>query len=56
VVAGRAAASLRYETSPGDAPTLLGVTLVVAAAALAATWLPSRRATRVDPAQALRAS
>jgi predicted lysophospholipase L1 biosynthesis ABC-type transport system permease subunit len=56
IAAGRIASSLLYETSPSDVPTLAGVALLVAATALAATWLPSRRATRVDPAQALRAA
>jgi predicted permease len=56
IAAGRVASSLLYETSPSDVPTLAGVALLVAATALAATWLPSRRATRVDPAQALRAA
>jgi predicted permease len=55
IAAGRIASSLLYETSPSDVPTLAGVALLVAATAMAATWLPSRRATRVDPAQALRA-
>lgn len=56
VAAGRVAASLLYETSPSDVPTLAGVALLVTVTALAATWLPSRRATKVDPAQALRAA
>jgi ABC-type lipoprotein release transport system permease subunit len=50
------AASLLYETSPSDVPTLAGVAVLVAVTALAATWLPSRRATRVDPADALRSA
>ena len=54
VVVGRLAASLLYETSPNDAPTLGAVAVVVAATAIVATWLPSRRATRVDPVRALR--
>jgi putative ABC transport system permease protein len=55
VAAGRVAASLLYETSPGDPLTLAGVACLVVATALAATWLPSRRATRVDPVESLRA-
>ena len=55
VALGRLAESLLYETSPSDAPTLAAVALLVAATALVATWLPSRRATRVDPVQTLRA-
>jgi predicted permease len=56
VAAGRVAASLLYETSPGDLPTLAGVAVLVAVTALAASWVPSRRATRVDPADALRSA
>jgi putative ABC transport system permease protein len=39
---------------PGDPWTLVAVAMALSAAALAATWLPARRATRVDPMAALR--
>jgi ABC-type antimicrobial peptide transport system permease subunit len=37
-----------------DVRTYVAVTLVVAAVALLAAWLPARRASRLDPLRALR--
>jgi ABC-type lipoprotein release transport system permease subunit len=46
---------LLFETTPLDPPTLLAAAAVLVGAALLATWLPARRATRVDPVEVLRA-
>ena len=52
-----AAASMRqllFQTPAFDAPTLAGVAVVVATAALLASYVPARRAASVDPVIALR--
>ncbi len=46
---------LLYGVSPHDPPTFALVPLLLAAVALLACWLPSRRATRIEPNAALRA-
>jgi len=46
--------SLLYEVSPTDPLTYAGVAAVLVAIAALASWLPARRATRVDPVVALR--
>jgi len=48
-------ASLLFEVRPMDPAASLLVAGVLTAVVLAATWLPARRATRVDPKLALRA-
>ena len=44
-----------FEVAPHDPSTLLLVVLLLLATALGATYLPARRASRVDPMEALRA-
>jgi ABC-type antimicrobial peptide transport system permease subunit len=43
-----------YEVGPLDPVAFTVAPLLLAGAALIATWLPARRATQVDPIQALR--
>ena len=46
---------LLFDLAPTDAATLVLASSVVMLVALAAGWLPARRASRIEPARALRA-
>ena len=55
VAATRLMAALLFEVSPLDPPTYAVFSVVLLAAALLATYVPARRATVVEPVEALRA-
>lgn len=42
-----------YEVSPADPVTYIALALVVVGIAIAASWVPARRATRIDPSRSL---
>jgi len=50
----RVMSGLLFGVSATDSTTFGGVIVVLAVAALAASWIPAARATRVDPVQAMR--
>jgi predicted permease len=53
-VATRALTSMLFGITPSDVSTFVATAILLAAVALLATWLPARRATRVDPMVSLR--
>jgi len=54
VLATRLVASMLFEVKPGDPLTYAGVALLLGLVSLAASYIPARRATQVDPVAALR--
>lgn len=51
---GRAARSILFGVAPQDPVTLIATAAVLLVAILAASWLPARRAARIDPVSAMR--
>ena len=51
----RVLSSLLFQVEPTDAATFVGVAILLGGVALLASYVPGRRATRVDPTDALRA-
>jgi ABC-type lipoprotein release transport system permease subunit len=45
--------SFLYEVDPADPVTLIAVAVLFASVALLAYWEPTRRATKIDPIEAL---
>ncbi len=54
IALGQAVSGLLYGIGPVDPITLAGATLLLAAVVMTASYIPARRAMRVDPAAALR--
>jgi len=52
--AGRIIASMLYGLKPYDPSTLIGAALLLMLVAVAASWIPARRAAHIDPMRALR--
>jgi ABC-type antimicrobial peptide transport system permease subunit len=54
VVATRMASSLLFGVTPTDPVTFLGVSLLLVGVTAFASYIPARRATKIDPVSALR--
>ena len=53
--ASRSLSALLFEVTPADVDTFVGVPLLVIALAALASFVPGRRAARIDPVMTLRA-
>lgn len=53
---GRALEGILYGVEAGDPATLAAVTAVLVGAAAAASWIPARRASRLDPSRSLQSA
>jgi ABC-type antimicrobial peptide transport system permease subunit len=54
ILASRVLASIVYQATPRDPLVLTGAVLAMALLGLLATWIPARRALKVDPLMLLR--
>jgi len=54
IAGGRAISALLYETTPTDLPTLFTISALFTIVGLLASYIPARRASKVDPLTALR--
>jgi putative ABC transport system permease protein len=50
----RVLSSLLYDVAPTDPVTYVVIVVLLGGSAAAASWIPARRATRVNPTEALR--
>jgi ABC-type antimicrobial peptide transport system permease subunit len=54
LILGQLLSKLLFGVTPFDLPTLIAVPAVLGAATVAASWLPARRAMRLDPVAVIR--
>jgi ABC-type antimicrobial peptide transport system permease subunit len=52
----RVLSSMLFDVKPGDPATYAAIVVLLGVVALGASWVPARRAARVEPTEALRAS